>query len=744
MRRRWLIACDLFFTVALAAAYLLCATPPASAYVDPSVMTYTIQALAGVVVALSAVFGVAFRRTRRMLFRLLHIDENAGKEVEPDVHRLDASDADKPVEVEKAAEGSVIDETNRKVKTGRLSWGRRIACAFAIVGFLVFTVFVVAPYEIAIPNTDSLVFGAEEIGPIIAIGAAAIAVVAALLVSLLRGRAFDITLIVICSLSIAAYVQALFLNSGLPTANGTAVQWGDYTSMMVISGAVWLALIVVPLVVSRRNRPLWRRLAVVVSLCLILVEGVGLVGLFTGQADKGSETEQGVHLSDEALEGGDSQSAAENGKAENRGIHVTEDGMLQLAPDHNVVVFVLDTFDTQNLESLLADDPGLLDPMTDFTFFSNSTGSMIPTAYAVPYLLTGQLPSTDQTFSEYLDGRYGNSDYLDTISAQGYSIGLYSDSLGIDYSTDEGERIAGETVNLHRIEDPAIDRIGTFMALEKCALYRDVPWVLKRYFWFYTDEINRAMLTSGSEDNLGEVDYRIDDASYYQLLCDRGLAIADDEGAGAFRFYHLEGAHAPYTLGEDASDQGVDGSDLQSQSRGSLHIVFEYLDQLKKLGLYDSTTIIVTADHGEWYLTPDPLVEPSSPIILVKPAKDDESAGESIDRSDMPVDQSDLLPTVLQAVGADPSTVGSGSTVFDIDDPARTRYYLTTTSDGHRNIDIVQYEIDGGVLDFSNWHLTGKTWACDDRGSSDHSSGKDESHSSDQSGQRSAGGGNSR
>ena len=39
----------------------------AYAYVDPSVMTYTIQAVAGVAVALGAVAGVAFRRTRRAL-----------------------------------------------------------------------------------------------------------------------------------------------------------------------------------------------------------------------------------------------------------------------------------------------------------------------------------------------------------------------------------------------------------------------------------------------------------------------------------------------------------------------------------------------------------------------------------------------------------------------------------------------------------------------------------------------------
>jgi hypothetical protein len=36
-----------------------------------------------VAVALSAVLGVAFRRTRRALMRLLHIDEGAGRAVEP-------------------------------------------------------------------------------------------------------------------------------------------------------------------------------------------------------------------------------------------------------------------------------------------------------------------------------------------------------------------------------------------------------------------------------------------------------------------------------------------------------------------------------------------------------------------------------------------------------------------------------------------------------------------------------------
>ena len=50
---------DLAFACALALVIVMVCPRLALAYVDPSIMTYTIQALAGVAVALSAVLGVA-------------------------------------------------------------------------------------------------------------------------------------------------------------------------------------------------------------------------------------------------------------------------------------------------------------------------------------------------------------------------------------------------------------------------------------------------------------------------------------------------------------------------------------------------------------------------------------------------------------------------------------------------------------------------------------------------------------
>jgi len=54
-------------------------------YIDPSVMSYTVQAIAGVAIALGVVIGVVWRRVKKGANKVLKRDENAGKEVEADI-----------------------------------------------------------------------------------------------------------------------------------------------------------------------------------------------------------------------------------------------------------------------------------------------------------------------------------------------------------------------------------------------------------------------------------------------------------------------------------------------------------------------------------------------------------------------------------------------------------------------------------------------------------------------------------
>jgi len=65
-------------------AFMLLFGANGKAYIDPSVMTYMIQAVAGVVIAIGAAVGIYWRRARKRLNEKLGIDENKKKEVESD------------------------------------------------------------------------------------------------------------------------------------------------------------------------------------------------------------------------------------------------------------------------------------------------------------------------------------------------------------------------------------------------------------------------------------------------------------------------------------------------------------------------------------------------------------------------------------------------------------------------------------------------------------------------------------
>lgn len=54
-------------------------------YVDPSTVSILLTSITGVAVALGATFLILWRKFKKKASKILHIDENAGKEVEEDV-----------------------------------------------------------------------------------------------------------------------------------------------------------------------------------------------------------------------------------------------------------------------------------------------------------------------------------------------------------------------------------------------------------------------------------------------------------------------------------------------------------------------------------------------------------------------------------------------------------------------------------------------------------------------------------
>ena len=699
MTKRLLRAAYDLVAMTVVAAVLSCAyVQPAWAYVDPSVMTYTIQALAGVAVALSTVLGVVFRRTRKKLFKLIGIDENARKDVEAPVHRLDADGRPISVSSDEAAAAATARRAKRAGDEARAAyrptWKRRLVFSLIVAVFFCFTILVVAPYEVMAGSVGSVVFGLKDIWAPVALFAVGCAAALTLGLTLLRGRAFNVALLAVFGLGAAAYVQAMLLNTGLPSADGHAVAWGDYTAITVVSAAVWAAFVAAPLVFSRFGKLRAQGIAVALAFALIIVQGVGVGSLFANSAALGAHADHVEYANSELV--------------------VTEEGLFDVSTKSNVVVFILDTYDTKDLQRVSAEDPSMLDEFTGFTWYQDSAGSLIPTRYAIPFLLSGIEPENGQVWGDYTRSRYQNSSFLEDIDAAGYSIGIYSDSIYYE-DTPEGEgwnQVGSHTVNVHPLEvEESMDFWGTVKAMTKIALYRDLPWVAKPRFWFYTDEINDKMIRPANGENFSDVAYVMNDGDYFNQLKNYRLTTenVEDGEKGSFRFIHLLGTHVPYVLDENGVDIGLDNSTLDQQAKGSMKIVEEYIKQLKELGQYDNTTIIITADHGYWYFIDRPLEETTSPYMLVKPAQSAELDAEPFKVSTAPVSHMDFPATVLKAMGADYASYGTPMDEVPANADRARPYYMTETVDGH-DWAVLKYLIEGDALDMANWQLTGDEW----------------------------------
>ena len=96
------LAC-LYFMV----CFSLILSTPAYAYLDPSVMTYTVQVVAGIAVAVGAVVGIYWRRAKRKVQEKLGIDENANKEVEEEIVEFTDDAAAEKTEEEKKENSTV-------------------------------------------------------------------------------------------------------------------------------------------------------------------------------------------------------------------------------------------------------------------------------------------------------------------------------------------------------------------------------------------------------------------------------------------------------------------------------------------------------------------------------------------------------------------------------------------------------------------------------------------------------------
>jgi len=672
----WIVALTLFTPCAV------------YAYIDPATTTYIIQIITALVVTIGVSLSVFLYRFRMIsskirygiygLFNRRRIDrapkslspvgnddkeENLvgyifpeyaipGAENPPTVEAMEA--LGEPTDMEKADKKETRHEPEKGNYRKRLLFALPVSAAIAL-SFVLFSCM-----DLVIENPADIPFKLSAILPTLILVTLVCFAVLLFVIPLFRRWLYLIVVSVAVAILISGYIQGNFLNRGLNELTGDAIDWGLQKTLTVESVIFWVAILVVILLLAHFLKPAMRVLYIFIPILLIIIQTAGLISLGTSKT-----SEQGWNV---AMFWNQAQEM------------LTIDGLHNPASEKNAIVFVLDRFDENIVSGITAEDPHFFDKLDGFTMFDDNITYAASTFPSVAGMLTGNIYRWDQSDTDYFKYAWANADLMHKLVDDGVDVRLYMD---FGYAYNDSAQLKGIASNIMEGSIGINNRIA-LVKLLKLTAFRYAPMPAKPYFWISPTEFSDAIALTDKTSP-----YISNDFAFYDNITTYGLS--PSSAKSAFIYYHLQGPHGPLNMDENM--QRVELSTPEKQAMGSMKIVYEYMRQLKALGLYDDATIIITADHGVY--SPGELAGPVHAILFVKPAG---SSGTPLAYSHAPVSPAQLPGTVMEGLFGD--TEGFAPGYLDIKDGSE----MNREYESRRYL----YEITGDGRDFANWHLSGE------------------------------------
>ena len=602
--RRWRIYGILYFT------FVFVMIPSLGfAYIDPSVTTYAIQAIAGVAVAAGAFFATYGRRMRKKWMKTLDIDGNESKiqETPLEIGREDLQE----LLAEKRKENECKKKNEKKEKNNNL--GGRVITSL-IIGFGFSIVISLRPIiSFYISNESEFWFAFSDIIGNVLLLFALLALVVGLIHFLLPGKGkVNIRLVfavLVLAVSICIFIQNHFMTSYLPVLTGEPIDWSRYSEWGAASLILWIGVFLVFII------------------CMLLKpQGVKII----------TYTLMALLFFTEVLVGGvDLLSNDHEEKANN--IFFSKSGLYEVSKKGNVILLVSDTFEGTYMNEILEVYPEVRELLPEITYYDNMTGIGSMTYLSYPIFLSGKEFPMGYKERSGIANTLENEILISAIHNNGWDISYFSDfnpepnikgmiqniSDGRPIPTHEGSR-------------------AIVLQLWKNTLFQSAPQQIKNKFMVDPNqyEIYKSTMTMAKA-----IPYTEDDIWFYNTLKEERINAIDSQRP-KYELVQLWGLHDPTVVNEEFVKVEYDDSVSQHErklkaGRAMLQLIRELLDQLEEQGIYDNTTVIMTADHGfnmRYY-----------PVMLVKEAgrKPD---GFRIDSTPLSLIE-DFAPLMIQITG---------------------------------------------------------------------------------------------
>lgn len=552
----------------------------------------------------------------------------------------------------------------------KLYW-KKFLSALIFGGAGLFTLLFFSPLEVYLGNPSEFDVYADNAILLLLPTAALCTLVWSVVVSFLPTKVLKFVNLGVFAVTLGFYVQALAMNGALIHLDGNTLVLSSATKLT--NGLIWLGILVaVPavwyLMKRLKKEKLYINITKYLALALVVMQLTGIVSLYVG-CDKSVNVYKSMYFSNEEK--------------------------LTLAKENNVVYFIIDHCDGELSEALYAQDPEWFGEFTGFTYYPDTSFTHSRSYPAITYLLSGKRCYFDKPYTQFVDESFQGNSLLKDIDAMGADVRVFTESRYVGAS-------AIPYVDNYKVDDStklsAVNIKGFLKQSLKMSAFRGAPYVVKDCFAYTTEQVNDASVIRQSD----YAHTRNDLMFYDEIKTDR-VQVNEDYN-GAYRFYHMVGSHPGAVVNENA--EWEEGVSLGQALRGNVKIISEYLRQMKELGIYDNSTIIVTADHG--YVN-NKLSRPQTCIMLVKMAGDDSSKPMQV--SEAPVCHDDLFATVIKGFGGDYSSYGKA--IDEISETEeRVRYHYNTVLDVNTGLEILldEYAITGDARDINSYRFTGNQW----------------------------------
>lgn len=494
--------------------------------------------------------------------------------------------------------------------------------AMLITFLITFMWLVFGPAEIFFANVTEFDFIYGEFFWHMAVITIVITLVVSLLVLILPEKVSRALLSVMFALAVMSYIQVMFFNQKLDLLGESAEGYELQTGKAVFNLIIWIVICLAVIVLAYLKKDIWKKVVLGASGFLLAIQAVAYVSLLLTAEEEAYKRPDGFWM-------------------------LSGEEQYVVSAEDNIIVFVLDCFNNQYIDVMNEAYPGATDFLHDFTYYNNADCTYYGTFPSLPHMLTGCEVQEDMNVNEWCSWIWDNektNSFYEGLQTNNYITNVYTADAQVLVGTNPKGILSGKINNaVNSSAEMEVDYELLIQTLMKMSGYRLVPDLFKGYLYTDIDEYESIVRLKENPINYNNYDY-------YEGLVEQKLSINEEHNY--FIVEHLVGTHSYST---DEFGHYSEDAVLADTAKGCMVIVEEYLDQLKELGVYDNSTIIITSDHG--------VEDESQVIFFVK--QPGESHGESPITS-APIAHTELLPTIAQAAGMNPGEYGQ--TIYDFGD----------------------------------------------------------------------------